>query len=621
MVRLEAADVDRAVLTTFAPDVIRVEPGAVAPILLTVRGPRMFVGAEIDRAVTVAASGRGADQAPEGEPELELRQETTVRLRQRPLLSRGLLTALILASIVALWAAVFLFGLNKVFTQDSMTKAVPASFFAATPATGTGTNAGTSGAPAGALPKNGQLPPGVGGSIAGTVTAASNSKGVGRIRVEALRLTRTGLVVVSSAATQSDGTYTISGLFPTNYLVRFSAVGYPARWYAGSAAAAGARPVATAAQRTTEGVNLVVVGQPATIAGTVDPGDSLVPVPTRVVARSLDGTSTAPVAQTTTAEDGSYTLRNLPAPASYELSFTAPGYRATTIVDSVSGGQHRLEPIVQLSVGLGQISGTVTDGTAPLGGATVATTVGGKALTVTTPTSGTVGVFVLGDLPTPATYVVTVSKPGYGTVTSVVDVGAGKSRTGLIVALAAGTGSVSGTLVNAAGQGLGGATVTVGGAVTTGGTDAAPPSTTTLTGGAVGLFAISGLAAPGSYTLTFSLNGYAPVTVPVTLSDNGAPPQVSVTMSTQLGGITGRVTGANGTTFVGATITVTNGSQVWTTTSTGPGGALPSGGYIVANLEPGTYAVTASAEGMHPQTAQVIVVAGRDSVQSLRLVG
>ena len=46
-------------------------------------------------------------------------------------LSRGLLTAFILLGIIALWAGVFLLGLTKVFSNDPMTKAAPASFFAA----------------------------------------------------------------------------------------------------------------------------------------------------------------------------------------------------------------------------------------------------------------------------------------------------------------------------------------------------------------------------------------------------------------------------------------------------------------------------------------------------------
>jgi hypothetical protein len=163
--------------------------------------------------------------------------------------------------------------------------------------------------------------------------------------------------------------------------------------------------------------------------------------------------------------------------------------------------------------------------------------------------------------------------------------------------------------------------VTVGGSKSTpGAATAGVPTTTTLTQGTVGLFAVNGLTAPGSYTLTFSLAGYAPVTVPVSLGDNGVPPSVTVTMSTQLGRIRGQVTGANGTIYVGATVKVTNGSQVWTTTSTGAGGALPNGGFIVDGLQPGTYAVTASASGLKQQTALITVVAGQDSTQSLQLV-
>ena len=248
---------------------------------------------------------------------------------------------------------------------------------------------------------------------------------------------------------------------------------------------------------------------------------------TTVTARALDAVADVPPVTTTTAADGTYTLRGLPAPGTYELSFTATGYRATTVVDSVAGGQSRLEPTVQLAVGLGQVTGTVESGGQPLGGATVSTTVGGKPLTVTTPTTGTVGVFVLGNLPTPATYVITVTKAGFGTQTSVIDLAAGVNRTGLVVTLASGTGSVSGTLVDRSGRPLGGATVTVGGALTggaaatpgataSGGTGAAPapttttPTTTTLTKGAVGQFVVNGLDAPGSYTLTFSLAGYHP---------------------------------------------------------------------------------------------------------------
>jgi hypothetical protein len=244
----------------------------------------------------------------------------------------------------------------------------------------------------------------------------------------------------------------------------------------------------------------------------------------------------------------------------------------------------------------------------------------GQAVTLTTPTTGTVGVFVLGNLPTPDTYVLTFSRTGYGAKTTVIDLTAGQTHPGLNVALASGTGSVSGTLVDSTGAGLGGATVTIGGSAVTGGVSAAPPSTTTLTTGLVGAFVVNGLAAPGSYTLTFTLTGYAPATVPIQLDGSGAPAKLTVTLSTQVGRITGQIT-HSGTGYVGATVTATDGLHIWTVTSTGAGGGLPIGGFIIDALQPGTYTVTVTAPNLSQHTALVKVVAGQNTPQNLALGG
>jgi hypothetical protein len=655
-VSLQAMDTDRAVTTVFTPSTVRVAAGSIAPVLLTVKGPRMLLGAEIDRAVSVQVTARANEAAgPAGDEEpLVLRQETGVRLRQRPQLSRGLLTALILASIIGLWAGAFLLGLNKVFAGDPATKAAPASFFAASQtAAGSGaggTAAGAAGAaaggaaPAGALPKSGQVPTGIGSTISGTVSASSDHKGVGRILVEALRQTPKGLIVVSSAATQSDGTYTVAGLFPTQYLLRFTSAGFKTVWYPSASSQAAAQTVGTSSQGATNGVNAVITGNPASMSGTVDPGDTLTPVTTTVAVRSLVGSAATPIATTKTAADGSYRLGALPAPGSYELTFTAAGYEPTTLVDTVTGGQQRLEPTVRLAVGNGQISGLVSSSGTGLGGVTVSTTVGGAALSITTPTTGAVGTFVLGGLPTPATYVITFAREGFGAQTTVIDLTAGQSRTNLAISLASGTGSVSGCVTtgtdcNPGNGGLGGATITVGGAVNNGGSSggssggAGPaasagsgtaasgsgtgsgPSTTTLTQGATGTFALNGLAAPGSYTLTVSLPGYQSASVPVTLTGTGAPPSIRVTLTTQLGSILGRVRDSSGA-RAGATVTATDGKQNWTTTSTGNDGS-----YVLDGLMPGTYSVTVTATGSAQQTALVTVTAGRTSAQNLTLGG
>src|SRR5581483_4872344 len=124
------------------------------------------------------------------------------------------------------------------------------------------------------------------------------------------------------------------------------------------------------------------------------------------------------------------------------------------------------------------------------------------------------------------------------------------------------------------GKGLGGVTVTVGGAPTA-------VATTTLTSGAVGYFNVNSLPAPGSYTLTFSRPGYAATTVPVTLTADGAPPSVRVVMATALGSITGVITGPDGSPLPGATVTATDGKQNWQVQATGASAGLADGGFLL----------------------------------------
>ena len=622
---LTAAQEDQRTRTWFSPEQVTVEPGAAAPVILGVKGPRMVTGSEVDRMVNVglvAARAHAVAAMDETESGPDLERSAVIRLRQKPLVSRGLLTALILMAIVALWATIFLLGLTQVLSGDPMTKTAPASFFpAATSATAQGDAAAAAATtPAGAMPKNGLLPAGVGGEISGVVTAASSKLPAGRITVEAYRQGRRGLVAISSAASQTDGTYSLAGLFPTSYLLKFSADGYRPVWYPAAPTRAGAREVGVAAQGKTEGVDVVIAGEPGSISGQVDPGASLKPVVTTVVARLVGDTRT--IAQATV-RGTAYTLSNLPAPGAYELSFTTPGYQTTKVVTNVGGGEQRQQPTVVLAAGTGRVSGMVTagDGTTPLGNVTVATSVAGQEISVVTPTTGQVGAFTLDNLPTPGTYTLTFTAPDHGSRSVVVDLEAGQSRAGVKVRLVAGTGSVVGLVRDADGDPLGGVSVVVGGAVQTGGSvdPAALPSTTTLTTGSVGTFAISGLQAPGDYTLTFVRDGFAPETVPVSLDGLGAPPTVKVTLATRLGGIRGTVTGPAGTPYVGATVTATDGIRSWTSTSSSAGGVLAQGGYLFGSLQPGTYSVTVTAPGIRQVTGMVTVRAGETAVQPFTL--
>ena len=112
---------------------------------------------------------------------------------------------------------------------------------------------------------------------------------------------------------------------------------------------------------------------------------------------------------------------------------------------------------VRLGAATGSISGTVrsSDGT-PLGNVVVTVTSGDIEREATTPTAGNVGTFLVDGLETPRTYVLTFTREGFSGETIALDLGAGENRTGVDATLIGGTGTVSGTVTDVAGQPLGG---------------------------------------------------------------------------------------------------------------------------------------------------------------------
>src|SRR5262249_54185445 len=161
---------------------------------------------------------------------------------------------------------------------------------------------------------------------------------------------------------------------------------------------------------------------------------------------------------------GSFTITKLPAPATYELIYAADKYKPVTTTEMVAGGERHIANTVLLSSANGRIFGRVTDGKNALGGVTVATVSNGKPVTATTPTIGAVGQFVLTSLPSPNTYVVRFTKKGFGTRTLAINLTPGEAHDMKDVALAGGTGTIAGTVLDATTrQGVGNATVTVDG--------------------------------------------------------------------------------------------------------------------------------------------------------------
>jgi hypothetical protein len=250
---------------------------------------------------------------------------------------------------------------------------------------------------------------------------------------------------------------------------------------------------------------------------------------------------------------------------------------------------------VTLTSSAGTLGGTVTDGQNPLGGVTITASANGRSVTSATPTSGAVGQFTIPNLTTPSTYLLSFTKPGYGTQTVAVNVGPGQSVTNLSITMQGGAGQVSGAVSDAAGNPLGGVTVTVNGASGT-------ASSQTLTGGAVGTYLISGLTTPGDYTVTFSLSGYISQTLAAQLSSNGSVNGLDVTLPLDVGTITGSVVSGSGATpLSGVQVSITDGTHVVTTQTA----SSPPGGFKVSGIAPGSYALTFSLTGYESQTALV----------------
>ena len=611
-IALHATDPERALRLTCQPSRLVVEAGGGGEAALHVRAPRQIFGSE--RARTINLSGRVAAPGTAGPQAPTLEAHATYV--QHPRVPRGVATAAILAAIVALWAAIFSLGLRAVLAEQPLAKSAPLSFFAPVSPGKAAHNAGAA-TPAGFAPKD-FAPLGAAGSIRGRVTSPGQPGGVGRVVVKAVELGPGG-GPPTSAATQSDGTYLIAGLFPGKYKISFSAPGFQTVWYGGASTGRGTRAVEVGAGSTINRVNAAIRGLPASIVGHVMTGEPHSP-PVRVTlvespagparqpgSGQVDNQGQAQATSTAQASTGTFRFSHLASPAAYTLTFRAHGFLPARERVYVGGGQALAANTVQLQAKPGQIAGQVTGGGRRLGGVEVTASANGETFAAATPTAGAVGRFSLPDLPTPAAYLLRFSKPGYGTETMAVDLGPGQVVGKLRVAMVGGAGTVSGRVVGPKGHPLGGVTVSIGGLAT-------PIVSETLTEGRVGTYTVQGLPTPGTYALTFSRPGYQSETLGVTLRSEAQARGVDVTLPAVIGAISGRVTNAKtGAGLAGAVVVFTDGSQ------TNQAATTSFGRYTLAQLAPGAYSVTFSYPGYASETALVRLRPGQHVTEDIAL--
>ncbi len=586
-----AIEPTRALECIVTPPTLTVAPGETGQVTVLAHGKRPLFGQAHDRTIQIAANSST----------LEL--HSTARFIQKPRVPRGVITVLILASIIVLWALIFLFAIKFLRAGADPAKAVPKTW-----ATGAG-EVGLAD---------------IAATVSGTVTAASTGDPLPRITVGAYRSDPEGApVLFGSAVTGDDGAYSLGGLLPGTYRLRFSASGFTPVWFPASPdPVAGADLVAPAAAEliplapldavgdkdvTIAGKSGSLQGQIAVPQGAASGGEAtvtIVPVPLK------PGQAIPEPVKTT----GAFEFGDLETPGTYQVSIERPGFDTQLFEVVLGGGQATVLDTANLLAANGSISGIAVDAdNQPLGGVTVTLRSGTTERVITTPTVGAKGAFTIDRLETPNTYVLTFTLPGYTSATIVLNLAGGQSPPPVTAKLFGGAGSISG-IVSSGGQPLGGVSILVQG-------KGLELQTATLTAGAgpngKGSYGLSGLSVPGVYAVTFSKPGFQSTTINAVFTVAGPQSGLDAVLSPATATVFG-VVSLGVTPKAGLTVVLDDGNP--TTKRTVVTAASPGGAFSFANVGPGFYTLTVTGANVKQRIVLIEVVLGVDLTRNITVV-
>ena len=211
-------------------------------------------------------------------------------------------------------------------------------------------------------------------------------------------------------------------------------------------------------------------------------------------------------------------------------------------------------------------------------------------------TTDEVGLWSVDGLATPATYRVVYRAEGYAPTELIETLPAGEQLTLNTVRLEAAEGSIAGEVTDTDGNLLGGVEVLA----QRGDTEV---STITPTSGEVGLFRVSDLETPGTYLLTFRLEGFSSETLAIRLGPGEVIEDLPVRLAAATGTVTGRAVGADGSPLGGVRVLVSGGGTVLETDTFTSGDI---GSFRVSGLPlPGIYTVTFELDGFGRETSQI----------------
>ncbi|MFW0779053.1 carboxypeptidase regulatory-like domain-containing protein [Rossellomorea marisflavi] len=511
------------------------------------------------------------------------------------------------------------------------------------------------------------------GTLTGTITD-QGANPLSGVSVTVAASSGTG-IIVATTVTGNDGTYTVTGLAPGNYIVVASSLNFQQVSAGASIAAAG-----------TTVLNLSLASDPGTISGVILDAQTGSPIAgANVQIRVLDAGGSL-VATVQSAPDGQYVLGNL-APGVYTVVASAVDFQTNSATVQVFPNLTTVGNVALLP-NPGSIFGTVTSsiGSTPIGGAVVSV-LNSSGQLVTSVLTDIAGNFTVSGL-APDQYTLSVLSPDFQnrSVGAIVVSGV---TTPVAVQLIPDPGSITGLVTPAVPNTIlqlrdsnnvfidsfaanpdgtfsfnnlapGVYTVTAsapnyssaqaGAVVVSGETDvialtilpnpATITGTITTTGGvplptsfvqvlnSIGILVASGFSdangvytvgnlPAGSYTVVGNAVNFGQASQGVTLTAGQILPDVNLTLLADTGGLTGQVTDAfTGTLLSGATVVISDATTqlpvITTTTSL-------FGNFLVSGLAPGTYIVTASLTGYASRQVGAIVVSDQNGIVHLFL--
>ena len=355
----------------------------------------------------------------------------------------------------------------------------------------------------------------------------------------------------------------------------------------------------------------------SSITGTVTLLSSGLPASAVTVSLFTASNTSSAIFSTATGPTGSYSFNNI-AGGSYKVQFGGAGFVPTWYPEALAP-QNGETVVTKADKTTSSINGIVSGNPASIAGQVIGANTAGATLSVqlisqgisstgspinavvTTQELNANGQFTLGPLPAPNTYVLVVSLPDYANATQTVTVAEGEARTGVVMTLSRGNGSIAGT-VTSNGKPVGQASIDA-----TNGTSVA-----SAVSAADGSFRLSSLPAPSVLTLSITAPGFATQTMSLSLtSEQHHLKGVAIQLAPGSGQISGAVNTAPGVPVGGVAITASNGSSTFSTLS-----ASGSGNWVISNLPvPGTYNITYTRSDLVTQSSVATLSAGSPQQQ------